>query len=281
MEKIVILFNGLSDNGKGYENAQELKKFVPEAELQYEDLTKIDDLVKFFSGFEKSQKYILSGGDGTVNHFINDVEEKDIPENLFYFPAGTGNDLYHELSEREKTDGLVPLKKYIVGLPTATINGKSYKFFNGIGYGIDGYCCEVADQLKAKSDKPINYAGIAVKGLLFHFKPRGAKITVDGKTMEFKHVWLAPVMKGKYYGGGMIPCPAQDRDSDKLSVLVWHCAGKFKTLLHFSSIFKGKHLGKNCEVFTGKEFVVEFAKPCAAQVDGETVLNVSKVEVKA
>ena len=44
------------------------------------------------------------------------------------------------------------------------------RFINGIGFGIDGYCCEVGDQLKAKSDKPVNYASIAIKGLLFHYK---------------------------------------------------------------------------------------------------------------
>lgn len=282
MEKVVILYNGLADNKKGYENAQELKKFV-EGEAQFEDLTKIEDFAKFFAGFDKTQKFILTGGDGTVNHFVNDVEYEDIPDNLQYYPSGTGNDFYHDISEREKTDGLVDVKKYFKNLPVATVKGKSYKFVDNASFGIDGYCCEKADELKAKSDKPINYTGIAIKGLLGGFKPRDARIVVDGKEMHFKKVWLAPVMKGKYVGGGMIPCPEQDRDGDKLSILVWHCGNKFKTLINFSKIFKGEHIkkAKMCEVYTGKEFVVEYVKPCAAQIDGETILDVTKVEVKA
>ena len=48
----------------------------------------------------------------------------------------------------------------------ALITGGSY----GIGFGIDGYCCEVGDRLKAESKEKINYSSIAVNGILFHFK---------------------------------------------------------------------------------------------------------------
>jgi len=283
MSKYIVLFNGKADNGTGFENAKKLQDVLKDDELEYVDLVGKDDFAAIFKGYAKDQKFILSGGDGTVNYFINHIDEKDIPENLFYYPAGTGNDFYHDISERENTNGIVQVNKYFKNLPVATVKGKTYKFVDNASFGIDGYCCEKADELKAKSDKPINYAAIAIKGLLFHFKPRGAKVIVDGKEMHFKNVWLAPVMKGKYVGGGMIPCPAQDRNGDSLSILVWHCGNKIAALMNFPKIFKGEHIkkAKSCEVFTGKEFSVEFDKPCAAQIDGETILNVSKVEVKA
>ena len=69
--------------------------------------------------------------------------------------------------------------KYLKELPSVTVNGKESLFINGVGYGIDGYCCEIGDELRKKSDKPVNYAGIAIKGLLFHFKPRNATVTAD------------------------------------------------------------------------------------------------------
>ena len=52
-------------------------------------------------------------------------------------------------------------------------------FINGIGYGIEGYCCEEGDKIRATSDKPVNYTAIAIKGLLYKFKPRNATVTVD------------------------------------------------------------------------------------------------------
>ena len=67
-------------------------------------------------------------------------------------------------------------------------------------------------------------------------------ITVDGKEYRFKKVWLAPTMHGRFYGGGMMPTPAQDRldPEGKLSVMVMHGSGKLKTLMIFPPFFTGK-----------------------------------------
>ncbi|MFR6640598.1 MAG: hypothetical protein ACLUSP_04125 [Christensenellales bacterium] len=71
-------------------------------------------------------------------------------------------------------------------LPLVTVNGVTRKFINGIGYGIDGYCCEVGDKMRAEGKQNINYAGIAIKGLLFFFKRANAVVTVDGKEKSYK-----------------------------------------------------------------------------------------------
>lgn len=57
-------------------------------------------------------------------------------------------------------------------------------------------------------------------------------------------VWLAPTMNGRYYGGGMIPTPQQDRlaQPKQLSVMVFRSPGKLKALAVFPSIFKGEHI---------------------------------------
>ena len=72
--------------------------------------------------------------------------------------------------------------------------------------------------------------------------------------------------------------PSQDRSSDILTVVVYHCRSKLKALISFPSIFKGEHVKKTdiVQVFTGNEIEVRFSRPCAAQIDGETVLDVSE-----
>ena len=145
-------------------------------------------------------------------------------------------------------------------------------------YGIDGDCCEVGDSLRGKSEKPINYTAIAIKGLLFHYKPTKATITVDGVEHTYEKVWLAPTMHGRFYGGGMIPTPSQKReDNTKLSVMVMYGKGKIKTLMVFPSIFKGEHVKHKdmVEVLSGRTIKVEFDKPTALQIDGETILGVT------
>lgn len=240
------------------------------------------DYQSFFDNLAEDDEVVFVGGDGTVNYLVNEVDASKINNKVYLAPAGTGNDFMNDLGISDGSEVL--LNEYIQDLPTVYVNGMEKKFINGIGYGIDGYCCEVADQIKATgSTKPINYTGIAIKGLLFHFKKKSAHITVDGKEYEFKNVWLAPSMKGRFYGGGMNIAPEQDRKDDTLSVVIYHCGSKLKALKVFPDIFKGTHTAHKemVTILTGKEIEVKFDEPCALQIDGETVLNVSSYKVKA
>ena len=177
------------------------------------------------------------------------------------------------------------INKYLRKLPVVKVNGMKRKFINGIGYGIDGYCCEVGDKQRAKDNgKQINYTSIAIKGLLFHYKPTKASVTVDGKLYAFDKTWLAPTMNGRCYGGGMYAAPDQDRLNPErtVTVMVMHSRGKIGTLAAFPSIFTGDHVKKKDIVTTivGKSVRVEFDRPVALQIDGETVLNVREYEVE-
>ncbi len=283
-----VLFNSLSGNGQGAIRCKMLEKCFP-GEVEYVDMHKVESYQELFNTFSKGDIPVLVGGDGTMNRFLNDTEGVEIPEPIYYFPAGSGNDFMNDVKETatyvsdfrdENGYGVIDLTPYIKNLPIVTVNDKNYRFINGIGYGIDGYCCEVGDELRKKTDKPINYTSIAIKGLLFYYKPTNAKITVDGVTKEYKHVWLAPAMNGRFYGGGMMACPGQDRlsESRTLSSLVFHSSGKLRTLTIFPSIFKGAHVKhtKFCELLHGKDITVEFDSPTALQIDGETILGVTK-----
>ncbi len=271
-----VLFNPHAGNGTGEAAARGLR--MPEAELVFHDMTKIDSYADFFARLPEQDGVILAGGDGTLNRFINDTQGLSIAQELLYYGVGSGNDFLHDLG-KEKGAAPFPVGKYLQGLPTVTVKGKTYRFLNGVGYGIDGYCCEVGDTQRLTSEKPVNYASIAIKGLLFHFKPRNAKVTVDGKVHHFRKVWLAPTMNGRFYGGGMMVTPAQQRCGDgTVSTCIMFGSGKLKTLMVFPSIFKGEHVKHTemCQVLTGREITVEFDQPTALQIDGETILGVTQ-----
>ncbi len=278
-----ILYNTLSGNKQGLEYSRLLLGNHVSADAKLVDLSSIKSYADFWANIDlENDTVVLSGGDGTLNRFINDNAELQLPKNLFYFASGSGNDFKKDVGGDDTA--LIPLHKYIKDLPTVTVNGKTSYFINGIGYGIDGYCCEMGDLQKQKSDKPVNYTAIAIKGLLFHFKPTNAKVTVDGVTKEYKKVWIAPTMKGRYYGGGMFVTPDQDRfdPEGKVSFATLHNSGALHTLMIFPSIFQGKHVEhtKQFEVRTGHEITVEFDRPTALQIDGETVLGVTSYTVK-
>ena len=281
MSKVYVLYNPLANNGRSEEAIKALLETV-EGEHVLCDMTK--GYGELIDGMSAEDTLILCGGDGTLNRFINETDGESIECDILYYASGSGNDFAHDIG-LERGANPVSIKKYLADLPEVEVKGRTYKFINGIGYGIDGYCCEEGDRLRAKNnDKPINYTSIAIKGLLGKFKPKNAKVTVDGKEYSFKKVWLAPAMYGRYYGGGMIATPDQNREgADHLSLLVWHGSGKLRTLMIFPSIFKGEHIKhtKLIQVIEGKEITVEFDKPCALQIDGETVLDVTSYTARA
>lgn len=282
MRRIYCIYNPYADNNKGEENAKDISVLFPYEEIDFVNVTKINDYKEFFNIKDENDTVIICGGDGTLNHFINDINDIEINCQLFYCATGSGNDFLRDI---EKPNGLIPLKDYISDLPKVTVNGETRYFINGVGYGIDGYCCEEGENIrKNHPSKKINYTSIAIKGLMFRYKPKNAKVTVDGKEYFFKKVWICPTMVGRYYGGGMMPTPMQKREdrNSKVSLLVFYGSGKLKTLMIFPSLFKGKHIKhkKNCTVLEGKRITVEFDKPTPIQIDGEVIKNVTKYEVE-
>lgn len=270
--KKYILYNPISNSGNGDKIAHEL-------------LDKIDgDLINVFDCNKKElvaslasdDEIYLIGGDGTINFFINDLDGVCPKNKVFLYKAGTGNDFLRDV----KFHGdFIILNPYLEHLPKVEVNGIIKYFINGVGFGIDGYCCEIGDEQRKKSNKPVNYTGIAIKGILFHYKPCDAKVTIDGVTKEYKNVWLSPTMNGRYYGGGMMVAPQQDRlHNDTLTNMVYLSKSKLKALMSFPSIFKGEHIKKTkiVTLTTGKTIEVEFSKPTSLQIDGETILNVTK-----
>ncbi len=282
--KSVVLYNPNAANGTGRVKANGVKAHLKDAEVIFEDMTAIGSYGKFFAGLDPEDRVVLCGGDGTLNRFVNDTANLSFRNSIWFYAAGTGNDFLRDLG-KEPGGEPICVDEYIKDLPIVTVNGKDYRFLNGVGYGIDGYCCEVADQIKKKDPgADINYTGIAIKGLLFHYKAKSAVVTVDGVEHKYKKVWICPTMNGRFYGGGMNAAPEQDRLNKEgtLTVMLFQGAGRIRTLAAFPSIFKGEHVKKKMvETYVGKEITVKFSAPTALQIDGETILGVTEYTARS
>ena len=282
---VYVLYNSTAGAHYAPEVIREkLTEFFSGEPITVTDTLTIEDKVEYVSRLSSDDSLVLVGGDGTLNRFVNAVDTDGIPFSVYCYAGGTGNDFINDVVGKEHDEPIL-INEYIKNLPTVSVNGKSYKFINGIGYGIDGWCCEEGDRYREKKHKAPNYTAIAIKGLLYKFKPVKARVTVDGVALESEYVWMAPTMNGRYFGGGMMITPSQDRlnAEHELSVVTVPCKHRLKLLSVFPKIFKGNHV-KHTEIFKlrcGHEISVEFDRPVALQIDGETVLGVTEYSAKS
>lgn len=274
--KFYILYNPHAGNGMSEATARNLAQNVyPDSEIV--SMTDIKSYSEFFAD-KAEASIVICGGDGTLNRFVNDIGNTPHGD-VYYMASGSGNDFLRDLGLTEQTEPIL-INKYIEKLPVCEVGGKKFKVLNGVGYGIDGYCCMMGDAMKAQKEEKIDYTAIAIGGLLGKYKTCGGRVTVDGESIYYKKIWLAPAMNGRYYGGGMMPCPDQDRLGGEgiVSCCVFHDTSKLQTLLIFPSLFKGEHTkhAKKVDLRSGKHVTVEFDSPRPLQIDGETIKGVSK-----
>lgn len=234
------------------------------------------DLPSFCDCLTEGDRVLICGGDGTLHHFANNAYGLDFPCPVVAFRSGTGNDFLNDIGQTDN-EHQVDIRPYLKNLPEVRVNGRTVRCINGAGLGVDGAVCHGVEEFKARTNKKkANYTTIALKELGYKYKRPDAKVTVDGVTHEYTKTWAVSSMKGKYFGGGMMIAPAQDRNSGKVSVMAMHGGSRVKTLGVFLKVFKGEHVKHTemVEIYEGYDVTVEFAEPCDMQIDGEVFTDV-------
>ena len=266
-----LLFNPKSNNGNNDINI--IDKSIGGRELTKINLLDID-VKDFVPTLTENDKVFLCGGDGTICRFANNTYGFEFPCPVYIIQSGTGNDFLRDIGAFGGK--LVDVRPYFKDLPVVTINGVETRFLNGVGFGLDGAVCEAADELKKHSTKKVNYLGLAIQLIMGKYKRPNGRAIIDGVEYTYKKMWIASAMMGKYYGGGMMVAPNQDRHSGKLGAMMFHGGARPKILTVLPTIYKGEHVKfkKIVEMFECEEMYVEFDIPTALQIDGETVSGV-------
>ncbi len=278
-----IFYNPNSCGKNGLKIAHEIEKLMGDNTYVYYNILSETPLNQVIDSLPSDTNVVITGGDGTLNSFVNKIENTEA-RNYYFYASGSGNDFARDIGFKKRTKPIL-INEYIKNLPTANIKGKTYKFLNCIGSGMDGYCCGEVERLRQISHRRGNYLFAAIKALLYAYKPCDAFIVADGKEYIFKNTWLVPTMNGRYFGGGFKAAPDQDRLNvdKKLSLVAMHSNNFFKIVIAFLLILKGKHtkLKSMIKVIEGHEFSVKLSRSATLQIDGETIPDVIEYTVSS
>ena len=182
-----ILFNPLAGHGDCDEKLTKLKSFL-DGECVECDMTKLDGITDLVAKLERDDDIIISGGDGTLNRFINAVDCDAIENDVWYYGSGSGNDFLHDIGGKIG-DAPIKINEYLKNLPEVEIKDDKKRCLNGVGLGVDGAVCRGIEEFKAKTNKKkANYTNISLDQLLCKYKRPTGRVTVDGVTYIGAHI---------------------------------------------------------------------------------------------
>jgi diacylglycerol kinase (ATP) len=270
---IYILYNPYSRNGNKQKYHNHIKRLVTHKNqsLVFLNMLELGEVESFQNTLQHEDELIIIGGDGTIHHLMNQYDLTTIPQKVWMYQGGTGNDFLRSIPIKGP---LIPIQKYLYDLPIASFNEKTYRLINGAGLGLDGYVGHVMEESRQKKTK-FHFFKATLKGLL-KFHPFQATITSDHTTKSYETMWFTAVMHRPYFGGGMKIAPHKNKHQH-LDVVIVKEAPKWLLLIIFPSIYLGKHLWfkKYVEYYEAKEVSIVTDKNMYGQMDGEVIFTQS------
>ena len=272
---IYLLYNPKSNN----ENNDLNVVLEGKSEYNVKSISLLEcDVKELIATLTPEDKLLVCGGDGTISRFASNNYGVEFPCPVHVLKSGTGNDFVRDINENEveKIEKLKDIRPYLKNLPTVEAGDVKARFINGAGFGFDGEVCLEVENQKKRSRKKANFTLAALKLILSSYKKTKARVVVDGVERVYEDVWMVSAMKGRFYGGGMMITPDQDRDGGNMSVMVFHGCSRLRALTIFLTVFKGTHVKyKNIiDIVEGKNLYVEYDRPTVLQIDGDVVMDV-------
>ena len=270
----LILYNPLSKNSKSNVQTHKLVRQykINKIPFRLKSILKINDIKEYLNKKKEIDKVILLGGDGTINHFINDTVDYNFSQDIFLKPNGSGNDYMRSLKGNDEKSQYIFETVYDTGFKT--------HFINSTGMGVDGFVGYLVDQNVNKG--VLGYFKSTIKAII-QYIPEPLKITIDGEVHKFEKAYLVVMGNGKYFGGGMKVAPYGDITDEYLDVIVAHSCGKLKLILIFLTIYMGKHVKFTKNIFykKAKNVIAEYNTPQITQADGENYYDITTITAKS
>ncbi len=274
----VIVFNPNSRNGDRKKFIEHIKKSLKKGHhaVVSKNILDIDDVDAFLSGLSDDDRLIIVGGDGTIHRLVNTVNLSNIKQQVLMVRGGTGNDFLRSLGQKAR---FIPIQNHLKNLPSVDVNGHTYQVINGVGVGLDGRVGYYIEH-DAKKKTKLSFFTSTLKAFMHH-QPNSMTFRFSNKTKTYQRVWMASVMYGSTFGGGMKIAPKATR-SDQLHVVIIKDCPKWLLFFIFPLIYIGKHVWfkSYVDVFETQDVYIQSSVKLHGEVDGELLADVSELRVK-
>ena len=197
--KHIFIINPVSGAGRGGKIGKRIEEVAPTLGIDYEIhyTSRGHEATEIAKKHKKDQGIIYSvGGDGTLLEVLNGIMgSKNM---LAVIPAGSGNDFYRSIENREEMSFPVDVGKV-----------NDLYFLNCCSIGIDAEIGHNAGLMKEKHipRKQIYNASILYTFVKYKFKEIEFELNNTKKTGEYT---IVTIMNGKAYGGGWTMAPNAD-----------------------------------------------------------------------
>lgn len=245
MAKDYVFYNPLAGEGKILEDL-ELLPFVLDEDCVFCDMTKPETYARSLFAMEETDRLILCGGDGTLNRFVNILEDIHRPNEILYYPCGENNDFARDFG-REYGCNPFPVTKALRNLPQIRIGSRTGRLLTGVVFT----CRKQTVDLKLSTDRALHH---------------------------YEKVCFAALMQGRHCKGGWIPDPLRQPTDTELSCVVIHGCGWGKARRLLKKLQKGNiPNSRNVCIHRGRNIRLSFRQPVAVCVDGEQMTQVSVI----
>jgi diacylglycerol kinase (ATP) len=231
------------------------------------------------SGF---RKFIIIGGDGSLNEMVNGIYNQTTisPEKIVtaHISLGTGNDWQKTydlplnsklMIEKIKNEKVSSQDVGVVRYQDQSETKTNY-FVNVAGMGFDALVVKnIAQKRLKKPHSKFSYSFSLFRSLMSHTS-YNAKIIVDGKEVFNESLFSFNAGIGKYNGGGMMQVPEAVPDDGLLDITVFRKMSKIKVIANVKRLYDGSFTDlQEVSLFRGKEIRFDSEAEIWLECDGE------------
>lgn len=205
----------------------------------------------------------IIGGDGTLNYFINQYPQFQLP--MAIFKGGTGNDFHWLLYGNVSLEEQVEIVLNATPQPVDAGLCNRRLFINGVGIGFDG---KVVKDLAGKEKKKASYLSTILKNI-FHYQSFLCAVNTEDFHWG-KKCFMISIANGKRYGGGFQVTPKSLVNDGLLDTNIVGNIHPLLRIRYLPVIEKGKHLNLPFITYVKSALViVKSLEEVPAHIDGE------------